>query len=419
MNRRNSILLALAVLALAAAVAVGVVVSRDDDEGASDDTTTTADVSTATPAPTFDAPGAAAPGEQDQTDDDVLGDWTAQDVEDAIANPRTPPPETAPRADPPGASTEPGAPGGQTAPSVEPTEPGPRSAAAPIKRCTQPSKVAALPEYPYSRDCHKRSFAAFPAKAMGILFFKTPGGASQCTASVAVTRIGQTKGNESVIVTAGHCLGLTPSESASGSWEPFTNAFWLSAPSFEEYKRTKFPTQESFDIWLAKNVWLPYTWANSTVPVGYVPSPWKNGSGWRYDFGAIVVQPRGTSTILKKVGALGVNMNGVGVNKMIHSYGYPADKPFDGSKLFICAGKAKVGDKVTRAGTLTVLGIGCDMTGGSSGGPWLRAGDPDFFVVSVNSYGPAGPPRSVENVMFGPNLNGDHWATFVAARDHR
>jgi len=37
------------------------------------------------------------------------------------------------------------------------------------------------------------------------------------------------------------------------------------------------------------------------------------------------------------------------------------------------------------------MGVGCDMTGGSSGGAWVLRGN----VVSVNSYGPP-------NVMFGP-----------------
>lgn len=417
MNRRNSILALAAVVLVATAIVVGIVVSRDDDGGNGD--TTTTEASPAEAVPTFDAPGAAAPGEQDQTNEDTIDEWSLEDINDALANPRTPPPEAIPNTEPPGASTAPGAAGGQTAPSVEPTEPGRRAAAA--QRCTKPARVPARAGYLYARDCYRGPFGVFPVRATGVLFFKQPGAAQAsqgCTATVAVTQIGQTPGNESVIVTAGHCMGLTPNESSTGGWEPFTSAFWVSAPSFAELLRTRFPNEAAFDRWLANNVWFPYTYAGSTVPVGYIPGGWKNGAGFRYDFGAIVMQPLGGTTILRKVGGLGVNMTGAGANKKIVSYGFPADKPYDGKKLFYCTGKSKVGDRVTTAGTLTAIGIGCDMTGGSSGGPWLRVGDPGRFIVSVNSYGPSG-AREIENVMFGPNLNGDHWGTFVSARDHR
>jgi len=79
---------------------------------------------------------------------------------------------------------------------------------------------------------------------------------------------------------------------------------------------------------------------------------------------------------------ISINMSGTGDNRPIVSYGYPADDPFDGSQLLVCRAKAKKGDPFY-TNLKSVLGIGCDMTGGSSGGPWVSSRD----IVSVNSYG--------------------------------
>ena len=44
------------------------------------------------------------------------------------------------------------------------------------------------------------------------------------------------------------------------------------------------------------------------------------------------------------------------------------------------------------------MGIGCDMTGGSSGGGWITTVGGVVGVGSVNSYH----YQSLKNVMFGP-----------------
>ncbi len=59
--------------------------------------------------------------------------------------------------------------------------------------------------------------------------------------------------------------------------------------------------------------------------------------------------------------------------------------------MFIC--EADLGTRDTSANPPT-MGIGCDMTGGSSGGGWVVGND----VLSVNSYGYSNQP----NVMYGP-----------------
>ena len=53
------------------------------------------------------------------------------------------------------------------------------------------------------------------------------------------------------------------------------------------------------------------------------------------------------------------------------------------------------------------MGIGCDMTGGSSGGGWIVGGN----LYSVNSYGYSNQP----DVMFGPYLDGVAQSVYNAA----
>jgi hypothetical protein len=53
------------------------------------------------------------------------------------------------------------------------------------------------------------------------------------------------------------------------------------------------------------------------------------------------------------------------------------------------------------------MGIGCDMTGGSSGGGWIVGND----LYSENSYGYGNQP----NVMYGPYLDDTAQAVYNAA----
>jgi hypothetical protein len=58
--------------------------------------------------------------------------------------------------------------------------------------------------------------------------------------------------------------------------------------------------------------------------------------------------------------------------------------------------------------------MACDMTGGSSGGPWVQTADPRLYagtvLSSLNSYGYSG----VRN-MYGPKFNSTTQAVFGAA----
>ena len=73
------------------------------------------------------------------------------------------------------------------------------------------------------------------------------------------------------------------------------------------------------------------------------------------------------------------------------SHGYPAASPFNGEREYIC--DSNLGHRDNSANPPT-MAIGCDMTGGSSGGGWVVGNN----VLSVNSYGYS----NERNVMYGP-----------------
>ena len=88
-----------------------------------------------------------------------------------------------------------------------------------------------------------------------------------------------------------------------------------------------------------------------------------------------------------------------------HSFGYPAARPYDGTRLISCWGST-TSDTV---GGSTDYRLPCNMTGGSSGGPWLLDVDPAVapltdnaavsdVQISVNSFG----YRGEKNAMYGP-----------------
>jgi hypothetical protein len=83
------------------------------------------------------------------------------------------------------------------------------------------------------------------------------------------------------------------------------------------------------------------------------------------------------------------------VVQSFRSFGYPAAAPFNGSKLFVCDANYGTTDSFVPGSGPSPIGIGCDMTGGSSGGGWLIL---DSIVNSVNSYKIVGQ----NEVMYGP-----------------
>jgi hypothetical protein len=208
-----------------------------------------------------------------------------------------------------------------------------------------------------------------PASSIGRLFFKGPKGNSLYSCSGAM--VAATNG--SLVWTAGHCL-----------YDPEQRGYSRSIIFVPGFANWKAP----FGVWSART---------AVVLVG-----WQRGSH-RYDLGAVVLARKDGSTAESVVGAQGIRWRATG-RPLIDDFGYPGEGKYDGRRLVVCEGRVSgkaYPDKDVEPDAPAVIGIGCDMTQGSSGGPWiseLRTARGWGYVSSVNSFrynGDAG-------VIYGP-----------------
>lgn len=234
------------------------------------------------------------------------------------------------------------------------------AAPAEVERDTEPLKVPAVSP----SDLPQTAAETVPGSGdvagtdhIGKVFFTVGGADYVCSGnSVAST-------NGSTVATAGHCT------SSGGDWA--TN--WVFAPGYDH-------GETPHGLWAATEIVSTDQWVSS--------------EDINYDVAFAKVQSdTATGTLAETVGASGIAFNeqrGLDYS----AYGYPAQSPFDGEGLEQCHGTAS---DDTLGGTQS-QGIDCDMTGGSSGGPWFIGGDAGGYQNSVNSFG----YKTQANVMYGP-----------------
>jgi hypothetical protein len=165
--------------------------------------------------------------------------------------------------------------------------------------------------------------------------------------------------NRSVVWTAGHCVNEGPGAYATN---------WAFVPAYRD-------GSPPFGTWTARTL--------------VTSSAWANQGDFSYDVAGAVMNTGG-GALTDVVGGRGIAFN-YDRNQFFTSFGYPAAPPFSGGRLWVCESQLQRSDPTTSPQT---MGIGCDMTGGSSGGGWVVGGS----VYSVNSYGYS----NQRNVMDGP-----------------
>ena len=196
--------------------------------------------------------------------------------------------------------------------------------------------------------------AASTVATTGKVFF-TLGGQNYVCSGAATS-----SSNRDVVTTAGHCVNEGPGAFATN---------WAFVPAYNNGSR-------------------PYgTWTARTL---VTTSAWANQCDLNYDGGFAVMNTLGGSHLTDVVGGQGIAFN-LARGLSYNAYGYPAAPPFNGETLKSCSGTAS--DDVW--GGTQSQAITCDMTGGSSGGPWLTGSS---TINSVNSFGYNG----LNNKMFGP-----------------
>ena len=225
--------------------------------------------------------------------------------------------------------------------------------------------------FPFSRweNLPAARYADFPYRAIGKVFFtKFGGGSFVCS--------GSSIGNYAVI-TAGHCV-------SDGNGHFHTN--WIFVPAYNSGS-------------------APYgQWTASSLTVR---SPWHTGGGTKYeeDIGGAILNKLAGLKISQKVGWLGFQSS-QNIVQHWHSIGYPAGAPFTGAKMIICAAGYAKTDIVN--GALMTFGIGCDTTGGTSGGPLIKNfannAAANNYVNGVNSYKyTTTQPKALYSPYFGAN----------------
>ncbi|CAM5505333.1 peptidase [Streptomyces avidinii] len=248
-------------------------------------------------------------------------------------------------------------------PGAAVARPAPTAPTGPVA-APSPTTIAATPAAP----------AAFPqpggawtgggavVKTSGRVFFTFNGKNASCSGDSI------TSANGSTVITAGHCVKY------QGAWH--TN--WTFVPGYE-------------------NGNAPY--GQWTATKTFATDQWVASEDMNMDVGLAVVAPLNGQKLSQVVGAQGIVFNG-GYNKKMYAFGFPAAAPYDGTKLVYCSGNTGKDFLLTKDHSLP-----CNMTGGSSGGPWFQ----DFneatglgTQVSVNSFGYTFLPNRMFGPYFGP-----------------
>jgi V8-like Glu-specific endopeptidase len=208
----------------------------------------------------------------------------------------------------------------------------------------------------------------FPNKAIGKLFFVQNGYTYVCSAAVI---------GPSAIWTAGHCVH--DGSGSSSGWSQFT----MFVPAYDSGKKPLWS-------WFGAELWTH--------------TQWYTYGNLGYDYGGIVLGKTKRKFIYVKTGWLGFayrpNANGYYAQHHWFGIGYPAASPFDGNKQVVCASSYSYSDT---AFSPNPVGVGCDQTGGTSGGPWILAYGSGYYVNGNMSYRYVNPSHPSE--MFSPYFN--------------
>ncbi len=227
----------------------------------------------------------------------------------------------------------------------------------------------------------------------GRVLFTLGGSDYICSGSV----VQESNANQSIVLTAGHCA--TENDGATAA----TN--WLFIPSFDTAP-TYTCSATTYGCWVADALYSDKAFYTAGA---------FNDTAVQHDWSFAVVSTGGKSGGAQLDATVGGSFNiaysGVSAGNVLSAFGYPAAGKYHGKDLVYCKGPlgtdANTGD--------TTWSMGCNMTGGSSGGPWVTTTTTNYTygtttLRSLNSYGYSGVTK-----MFGPKFNSNTQAVFTAA----
>jgi V8-like Glu-specific endopeptidase len=221
--------------------------------------------------------------------------------------------------------------------------------------------AAKLPPVPHYQSQAVQNPSAQPYPAVGKVFFKIDGRIYVCSASIVHAP------SRSLVWTAGHCVR------DAGRNGKFATK-WIFVPGYERGARP-------YGTWPAKIIVTTRGWAHNNQ---------------HYDYAAAVIKRQGGTGVEDAVGSslpMGANST---YEQSWDAVGYP-QAPIWRQRLWQCSSGFYRRDSLPGSGP-DPFGIGCDMTGGSSGGPWINeAGE----LGAVTSYGYNHQPDAIYGTYLG------------------
>jgi len=230
------------------------------------------------------------------------------------------------------------------------------------KAVQQPGKPARDKNLPY------------PLSTVGKVFFTNAAGQdSMCSGTAVVSR------NSSVVDTAGHCLYWY------GGWA--RNVIFCPL-----YDKGSTP----YGCWAARDLEVPSDWIDAKP------------NDYHHDFGIAIVAPNSEGSLTDVVGGAGWAYNQP-TNQPFYAYGYPAGYPFDGQTRQSCEASSGT---IHQHGDGNVVSIPCNMTGGSSGGPWFIQSRDNWYLNGHNDF----ISRMQHGHMFSPYYDDTWYALYNKAQ---
>jgi hypothetical protein len=200
--------------------------------------------------------------------------------------------------------------------------------------------------FPYDRSSVPPATSpTYPWQTIGKVFFTQNGVNYVCSGTSTTSSTGR------LVMTAGHCVNAGGNGSVYGSWS--TNVVFCPAWYYGPQK----------GCWGAYDLWTFTGWSLS--------------GNLRRDVGAIVTAdtPYVGGRMQDVIGAQGFAWNWgpqSGYSPQLWwEMGYPQASPFNGQQMITCQSSLAVTDAPNSQSGPDTNGVGCDMTGGSSGGGWI------------------------------------------------
>ncbi|MEV0620240.1 trypsin-like serine protease [Nonomuraea sp. NPDC050404] len=205
------------------------------------------------------------------------------------------------------------------------------------------------------------------ARTTGRVFMTVAGSDFVCSASTVRSA------NKDLVVTAGHCV-----KDGAGEWA----ANWTFVPGY--------------------NLDGPHPYGQYAARRMFVAGPWSRSADDNYDVGMVALATSRGRHVADVVGTQEIAFNPARGGQAF-GFGYPADPPYSGDHLVYCAGRLKDDPY----GQTRDQGLGCDMTAGSSGGPWMTRFDSSSgkgTITSLSSFKYSDDRRTMYGPYFGDSV---------------